>query len=121
VESAAGLSLVIAPDRLPPTDLTEGRAMQRTWLALTAEGIAVQPMMSLPVLENALDNGPPELVESLGREKVVGLLDELKRLAPDVGTGRLAYLMRFGYAQPVSGRTGRRPVSAVVREAATSP
>ncbi|HKI30892.1 MAG TPA: hypothetical protein VKA46_03430 [Gemmataceae bacterium] len=120
VESAAGLCLVTGPDRLPPTDLAVGRAMQRAWLAMAGEGLAVQPMMSLPVLENALDNGTPELIGALGREKVQGLLDETRRLAPEVGDGRLAYLMRFGYASAVSGRTGRLPLAAVVREQAVS-
>jgi hypothetical protein len=116
IESAAGLCLVTAPDRQPATDLTVGRAMQRAWLALTAEGLAVQPMMSLPVLENALDNGSPELIAALGREKVQGLLADWRRLVAEVGDGRLAYLMRWGHAGPVSGRTGRLPLSAVSRE-----
>jgi nitroreductase len=118
ITSASGLCLVVAPDRVVATDLTVGRAMQRAWLALTAEGLAVQPMMSLPVLDNALEHGTPELVASLGREKVEGLLAELRRLAPEVGDGRLAYLMRFGYAPAPSGRTGRLPLPAVVKEVA---
>jgi hypothetical protein len=113
VAGAAGLCLVVAPDRAAATDLAVGRAMQRAWLALTAEGLAVQPMMSLPVLDNALEHGGAGLAASLGPE-VPPLLAELGRLAPEVGAGRLAYLMRFGYAAGVSGRTGRRPLSAVV-------
>jgi hypothetical protein len=114
VGSAAGLCMVSAPDRRPATDVTVGRAMQRAWLGLTAEGLAVQPMMSLPVLENALDQGTPELIASLGRDKVMGLLAELQKLAPELGGARLAYLLRFGYAPTVSGRTGRLPLAAVV-------
>jgi hypothetical protein len=117
VTSAAGLCLVTAPDRLPATDLAVGRAMQRAWLALTARGLAAQPMMSLPVLENALDNGTPALIESLGRGHVTALLAECRNLTPEVGEGQLAYLLRFGYAPPVSGRTGRLPLAAVVRPA----
>jgi hypothetical protein len=116
VASAAGLCLVAAPDRLPATDLAVGRAMQRAWLAMTAEGLAVQPMMSLPVLENALDNGSPDVIASLGRDRVEGLLAEMRLLVPEMGDGRLAYLMRVGFAPAVSGRTGRRPLAAVVRE-----
>jgi hypothetical protein len=92
--------------------------MQRAWLALTAENLAVQPMMSLPVLDNALEYGGPGLAASLG-PAVPGLLAEVGQLAPEVGDGRLAYLMRFGYAGGVSGRTGRRALSAVVSELPT--
>lgn len=120
VESASGLCLVVAPDDRPETDLAVGRAMQRAWLALTAEGLAAQPMMSLPVLENALANGPPELVASLGRERVRGLGEEFRKLAPEVGGGRPGYLMRFGWAAPPSGRTGRLPPRAVTDESAAA-
>jgi hypothetical protein len=114
VSSASGLCLVTAADRSPATDLVVGRSMQRAWLALTAEGLAVQPMMSLPVLDNALENGGPELLAGGAREKVAHLLEVLSRLTPEIAGGRLAYLMRFGYAPPPSGRTGRLPLRDVM-------
>jgi nitroreductase len=122
VASASGLCLVVAPDDTEATDLTVGRVMQRAWLALTEQGLAVQPMSSLPVLENALRHGSPELVATLGRSCVEALLDELRRLAPELGGGRLAFLMRFGYAPSPTGRTGRlapKAVTFVDRESVT--
>ena len=118
VESASGLCVVVAPDAstIPHMDLLVGRAMQRAWLALHAEGLAVQPMMSLLVLENLLDQGKPELIASLGREKLATLRSEFRVLIPEVGSGRPAFLMRFGFAPSPSGRTGRRPVGAVYTE-----
>ena len=116
VESAAGLCLVTAADRRPATDLVVGRAMQRAWLALTEQGLAAQPMMSMAVLENVLDQGSPQVVTALGPERVQGLLSELRRLAGEVGDGRLAYLLRWGYAGPVGGRTGRLPLARVAQE-----
>ena len=50
VDSSSGLCLVMARNDGEETDLLVGRAMQRAWLTLTAEGLAVQPMMSLLVL-----------------------------------------------------------------------
>jgi hypothetical protein len=117
VLSASGLCLVAAPDRQPATDVAVGRAMQRAWLALTDEGLAAQPMMSLAILENVLDNGTADLVASLGREPMLALLAEFRRQAPEVGEGRLGYLMRFGHAPPPSGRTGRLPVSRSLQAA----
>jgi hypothetical protein len=114
VASASGLCLVVAPDSAAATDVLVGQAMQRAWLALTAQGLAVQPMMSLLVLENAGEHGTPELVASLGRDRLADLRDTLRALVPEIGTGRPAFLMRFGYALPPSGRTGRLPLTSVV-------
>jgi hypothetical protein len=115
VTSASGLSLIVAPDDAEATDLTVGRVLQRGWLALNEQGLAVQPMSSLPVLENALRHGTPEVVAALGRGQVETLRDELHRRVPELGDGRLAFLLRFGYAPPPTGRTGRLPLSAVTR------
>lgn len=121
VLSASGLCLVVAPDGSEAADLLVGRAMQRAWLALTAEGLAAQPMMSLLILENSLDHGGASLVASLGRERLRALSDELRRLAPEVGEGRPAFLLRFGFAPPPSGRTHRLPLEAIVSAPAPSP
>jgi hypothetical protein len=110
VVSSSGLCLVSAPDGPAATDLNVGRAVQRAWLATTAEGLAAQPMMSLPVLDNALEHGGDRLREALGVGRVAALIDELRGLVAELGGGRLAWLMRFGFAPPPSGRTGRLPI-----------
>ena len=116
VNSASGLCLVVTADDSESSDVQAGRAMQRAWLSLTAEGLAVQPMMSLLVLENVSDNGSSQLVESLGEEKLATLREELRGLVPEIGNGRPAVLLRFGYADEPSGRTGRLPVGKVTAE-----
>jgi nitroreductase len=113
VSSASGMCLVVAPDDTPQTDVQVGRAMQQAWLALTSLGLAAQPMMSLPVLENAIEHGDQRLVDALGRGKVEALGKEFRDSVPEVGAGRPAWLMRFGYAPPPTGRTGRLPIDAV--------
>src|SRR5207249_3945768 len=115
VDSASGLCLVVVPvtSMTSHMDLLAGRAMQCAWLALHEEGLAVQPMMSLLVLENLLDHGSPELIASLRRKKLLALRDEFRALVPEIGGSRPAFLMRFGVAPPPSGRTGRRALSAV--------
>jgi nitroreductase len=116
VESASGLCLVVAPDGSEATDLVVGRAMERAWLALTARGMAAQPMMSLLVLDNVREHGDPALIEALGRDRLSAMLEELRTLAPEIGDGRPAFLLRFGFAPAPSGRTGRLPLSSVVQE-----
>ena len=113
VDSSSGLCLVVARDDGEATDLLVGRAMQRAWLTLTAEGLAVQPMMSLLVLENVSEHGDAALVESLGRGTLAALRDEFRALVPEIGGWRPAFLMRFGFAPAPSGRTGRLPLQAV--------
>src|SRR5205807_5635155 len=117
VQSASGLCLHAAPDNDPQTDLRVGRAMQRAWLALSDEGLAAQPMMSLPVLENSLEHSNVKLQASLGRERVAALGDEFRALVPEVDGDRPAFLLRFGHAAAPSGRCGRLPLGGVIEEA----
>jgi nitroreductase len=121
VAGASGLCLVAAPDDSEATDLAVGRAMQRAWLALTERGLAAQPMMSLPVLANALDAGAPALVAALGVDRVSALRESARALAPELNGARLAWVMRFGFAPAPTGRTGRRPLATVTRPAAVTP
>ncbi len=114
VRSASGLCLVVAPDGAEASDVLVGRAMQRAWLALAAEGLAAQPMMSPAVLENVADRGEPSLREALGPDKLATLRSDLRALAPEIGARRPGWLMRFGHAPPPTGRTGRLPVEAVI-------
>jgi hypothetical protein len=109
VQSASGLCLITAADGTPAADLAVGQLAERAWLALTAAGFAVQPMMSLLVLENARDHGTPQLQASIGPNQLQALGDEFKSLMPDDAAGRRpGFLMRFGHAPAASGRTGRR-------------
>lgn len=117
VLSSSGLCLGVARDDEPSTDLTVGRAMQRAWLALTEHGLAAQPMMSLLVLQNALTHGSAALRHSLKLARVEELLDEFSAVRPT--SGRPAFLLRCGYAQPPSGRCGRcapRPAQVTKRD-----
>ena len=121
VASASGLCLVVARDDAQETDLLVGRAMQRAWLTLNAEGLAVQPMMSLLVLENVSEHGDAALVESLGRGTLADLRDDFRTQVPEIGGWRPAFLMRFGFAPAPSGRTGRLPLHAIVHYSTASP
>ncbi len=82
VLSSSGLCIGTATDNAPSTDVVLGRVMERAWLALAAEGLSVQPMMSLLVLKNALDNGSPEVVKQLSSARIEALLHELQHVCP---------------------------------------
>jgi hypothetical protein len=115
VQSAAGLCLIVAPDSDPWTDVAVGRAMQRAWLAATEESLAFQPMMSLPVLENFLENRQDWPAVWANAGPLATLRDEVQQLVAETGSGRLAALARFGYAAAPSGRTGRWPLQRAIR------
>lgn len=109
VRSSAGLCLVV-PTSEPWSDpVGIGRAAQRVWLALTRQGLATQPMMSLPGLRFALAYGAPEHVRSLQRLGAPRALSDFEGMLSSAGVpGMPAFMLRFGYAPPPTCRVGRR-------------
>jgi molybdopterin/thiamine biosynthesis adenylyltransferase/nitroreductase len=113
VQSASGLCLIVAREQGEQADLDVGSALQRAWLALTQEGLAAQPMMSLLVLENIQDHGRERTLVPATARPMAAFRKEFRALAPEIGEGRPGFLLRFGYASPPTARAGRRPVAAV--------
>jgi molybdopterin/thiamine biosynthesis adenylyltransferase len=108
VQSSSGLCFVVEEGGTPDAEIRAGRAMRRAWLAATEKGLAVQPMMSLAILESVLRRGSQELLAVLGRQQAAELVGELHALVPEIGTADTAFIMRLGYAPPPTVRTGRR-------------
>jgi hypothetical protein len=75
--------------------------------------LAVQPMMSPVVLENAMLHAGDDLRHQLRGSRLAALLSDARQTISEV-TGRIAFLLRFGNAPPPSGRTGRLPVDNVI-------
>jgi nitroreductase len=110
--SSSGFCVGISEATGPETDIPSGRAMERAWLALTAEGLACQPMMAAVGLGNAI---PLDLeADRPIRRRLLELRDEVSRVLPESSGGRVSFLMRFGHAPPPSGRCGRRPLSELL-------
>lgn len=109
MESASGVLLVTAKSEDPAADVDVGRAMQRAWMTLTQKGIAAQPMTAVVALGQ---DG-----EGAADVRVVALLEVFRaafpHLAPDA---RVAFVMRFGYAEPPTVRAGRMPPDESIRE-----
>jgi hypothetical protein len=82
--------------------LNAGRALERTWLAATHEGLAVQPMAAAPVLARQRPGGG--WVSAPAQQRILQGLGEL--------TGGRAFsafmLVRVGHAPAPSLVTGRR-------------
>ncbi len=103
VETASGLVALVTSQTDSETDVEVGICFERIWLHLTALGYAVQPMMSVPVLDNLRLQGYRSLNPKFG--KIVQACEECFATA---GEERIAALLRFGRAPDPSGRTGRR-------------
>jgi len=91
-----------------------GRTMERAWLALTAQQLHCQPMMSLPVLRNILIHQPADWLRSNQRLSIAALLERWDEfLERQFGCPRdtAGALLRFGEAQEPSVRTGRRKLN----------
>jgi hypothetical protein len=108
-ESASGLCILVATGHDAKADFEVGRLMERAWLKLTAQGFAVQPMMSLPVLDNMATHWPLEKLPPSFQERTRFLTDGFQRALRTESNERIAAIMRFGRASPPTSRTGRLP------------
>jgi nitroreductase len=114
IRSSSGLCILDQADLDPESDLKVGRAMQMAWLAMTAQGLYAQPMMSIVVLDNMLRQNA--LPTGLSAAKVDGIVGQFHSLVPELADRIPGFLLRFGRAPAPSVRTGRRPLAANVMQ-----
>ncbi|MBX3437163.1 MAG: hypothetical protein KF861_06715 [Planctomycetaceae bacterium] len=107
VKSSSGVCVITTTNDTPAAHVSVGRALSRAWLALTDAGLAAQPMMSPLVLANALRHASTSAFSASERQQSATLVDLLERALQLNDGDRPAFLLRFGYATPPSGRTGR--------------
>jgi nitroreductase len=110
VRSASAVCFLAAPEVDTGDEIALGRAIERTWLALTERGLAVQPMMSLPGLEAAYVLGEPESRARLARAGMARLSEQLRRAVPELAGAHPVFALRIGFAPPPSARAGRTPL-----------
>lgn len=108
--SAAGMFLVTASDHSASCLRCVGRLWQRAWLAMTEQGLAEQPMMSLLVLQNVRDSATSAGVLSIkDKDAAEAILSEFETFVASFSVGRPSVLMRFGNSPPPACRVGRLP------------
>lgn len=113
--SAAGFLMISATDDDDYSDLAIGRAWQNAWFALTEKKLACQPMMSLLVIQNILENAGRDFWSERDKEKAQQLLREFRSVT-GATDWRPAVLMRFGFADECTARVGRLPVSRFIHD-----
>ena len=112
---ATGALAIISTDE--PGDsayLEGGRAMQRLWLAASAEGLAVQPLGSVPLFVRA-GRVDPDRFAAPHREAMRRVSERLSKLMPDAGRRTPVMLMRLGRCTtPPSARSMRYAADGLV-------
>lgn len=119
VSRSSGLCVITEPLGTPASEIQAGRVLERAWLAMTEQAMAVQPMMSPAILENLVRRGGCDGVDSLDYNAASNLVKEFKSVLALREQDRLAFIMRFGFAGPPSARTGRRPLDDVMETRGT--
>ena len=118
IRSSSGLC-VVSTHGAEPADIQGGRAMLRAWLALTAQGLAVQPMMAAVMMAHTLDSGAPELIQSIGLKKLRAFVADFRATLAELGVrGTPQFMLRFGNAPAAPVRSGRLPLSELLRTGA---
>ncbi len=103
MESASGVCVITARGADPMADVDVGRSMQRAWMALTQRGLAAHPMTTIMALVPTSDTEPDGHLATL----LTAFRQTFPNVAPDA---HIAFLMRFGWADPPSLRVGRLPL-----------
>jgi hypothetical protein len=107
VESASGVCILTTRGTDPMAEVDVGRLMQRVWMTLTQRGLAAHPMTTVMSLAPTTDTEPD------GR--LATLLTAFRQTFPNVpAEDRIAFLMRFGWADAPSVRVGRLPLEQSV-------
>ena len=114
IQSASGLLLIVAGDDHPDTDVQVGRSLQRGWLALTEAGLYAHPMNSPALMEAVLDKADAAVRAAAESTSIRTHLKDFRTQLPEMAGRRCAFVLRFGYTSPPSGRSGRLPVHKVV-------
>jgi len=115
VWKSGALGVISVPEPSASNFLEGGRAFQRIWLAVQAEGLALQPLGSLPVFLGHLEQLRGEKLTAAHQRLSGRLGKRLRRLVPIVVDRTLLMVFRTGYAPPPKVRSLRRAAEDVMR------
>ncbi len=114
--SAPAIGLLWSPEEDETTFLKGGRAMQRLWLAATAEEIRFQPMTVATLFIRRLLRHGPGAFDPRQRRWLEEAWRLLRDLFPVDEQSAMVLLFRVGYGPPPRARSLRRPVESFVEE-----
>ncbi len=91
-----------------------GRAIERLWLAAEAEGLAMQPLGSLPIFLAHVEILGGRRLSDRHAARVRRLSEELRGLVPSLAGRTLLLAFRVGWSSAPSIRSLRRPLEEVL-------
>jgi len=110
--SAPAIGLLSAPTDTPLAFLKGGRAMERIWLAATAEEIRFQPMTVATLFIRRLLRHGPAAFDVSQRRWLEEAWQRLQELFPVSEASAMILLFRVGHGPPARARSLRRPVES---------
>ncbi|CAM2064993.1 Rv1355c family protein [Sulfidibacter corallicola] len=114
VRAAGALGLMVTAGTRPEDWFQAGRAMQRIWLAATAQGLGFQPVGSILFLLEWFEKAEEGFFNHWEAEVAKSIVEEFRNLTADID-GVPAFLFRvFESPQPVEP-AHRLPLSKLVR------
>lgn len=113
--SSSAIAILQVPEKTPRAYFDGGRALQRLWLAATAEGLAVHPQGALVYLLARYDDAPDALSDD-EREELADISRAFRTLVPRRDGGNVVVL-RVSHADPPLARSRRRPLEHLVQVA----
>lgn len=112
--SAPAIGLLWSPEERPTTFLKGGRAMERIWLAATAEAIRFQPMTVATLFIRRLLRHGPFAFDPRQRRWLEVAWELLQDLVPVDEASAMVLLFRVGYGPHSRARSLRRPTASFV-------
>lgn len=112
VQTSQALGLMVQDNQRPIDYVRGGEIMERVWHEITCQGLAIQPMMALPIFitdqvhNQGLSFHPPQ------RMKLEAMKREFYSIFQIREENGLTFLFRIGYAKPPSARSLRRPLDS---------
>jgi len=110
VRKSGALGVLSIPHPSIQRFVQAGRALQRTWLALDAKGLAMCPLGSLPVFIAHMEQLQGQKLHAAHQRLSVRLNDWFHQLVPQTTGRTLVMLFRTGHATRPTIQSLRRPV-----------
>jgi nitroreductase len=109
VRKSGALGILSLPDASAERFLRGGRAFQRIWLTAQSEGLALQPLGSLPIFIAQMEQLDGRNLHAGHQRLAKRLAGWLRQLVPATDGRTLLMIFRVGYAKPPQVRSLRRP------------
>jgi len=114
VRRSGALGVLSVSEPTTEQSLMGGRAFERIWLAAQAEGLALQPLGSLPIFFAHLQQYKGRKLCHRHEQSVHTLLERFQEIVPQGGGRTMNILFRLGHSAPPSFRSLRRTVKDVL-------